>query len=78
MEHWNRKFENHIKAREKQNKFLKMSYEFNYTTKNTNFQKSSLKPVKRRNSRQSTNIFNPIDFEVIGDTSNVRDQSYLT
>lgn len=46
-------------------------FEFNMTTKNSNFQKSAYSLPKRRNSRQSTEAFNNIDFQCIGNTNEV-------
>lgn len=71
MDKWKRKFEKHIKEREKYKKNVTLTHEFNYTTKNSNFNKAPISLPKRRQSRQSTNIFTSLDFEVIGDTNPV-------
>ena len=50
MDKWKRKFEKSIDERNKQKKQM-ASYDFNLTTKNSNFHKSPLSLPKRRMSR---------------------------
>lgn len=73
MQKWHQKFEKSIIDRTSRKKFMttQHQFEFNMTTKNSNFQKSAYSLPKRRNSRQSTEAFNNIDFQCIGNTNEV-------
>lgn len=72
MMKWKQKFEKQRKERQEYKKMMGTTLEFNITTKNSNFFTTTYKSPKRRMSRQSAETFGNIDFEIIGNTNNVR------
>ena len=72
MQKWSEKFKNKIKERMRYKSMQSKTEEFNITTKNTNFLSKNFKMPFRKNSRYSTEAFNSIDFNYVGNTNDVR------